>query len=95
MNIINGKKVIHVYSGLNGYCCCGCKGKHTYASSAKGRGKELRGYAIDDADINDRTVSRVVNQITASGEVQQDSDDHVFAVVGKRIYIAYFEKEAA
>ena len=70
------KDVVSVYSGRDGSCCCGCSGKHW------------------TKDKDDRQVSRVVNLMNKNislVEMNAPRNDHAFVVLGKRIYIAYFE----
>lgn len=89
--------VAQVYSGAALMCCCGCKGKHTYASRVAADGVALRGYAIDPADVNDRVVRRhvaTINRVLAGavpgGAVDVVTATHVAVTVGARWYIAYF-----
>ena len=56
------ENVQSVYSGKPG-CACGCLGKHTYPQSARGRGKEIRGYDIGEDEISDRTVKILFNKV--------------------------------
>lgn len=89
--MIDVKKVKSVYSGIYGKCMCGCSGKHTYHSSARGCGMALRGYEIREAEIDDAIVKRHVNTIDNSG-VAVDHIDQVEAVIGNRIYVAYYNQ---
>jgi hypothetical protein len=87
------EKVMSVYSGIDGKCCCGCSGKHTYASAHVRTGSRHRGYPVKDDEVNDRVVKRVVNKINRlidAGEPVSIDEDFVSAVVGRRVYIAYF-----
>jgi len=59
---IDVNKVASVYSGLHG-CCCGCRGKHTYASGHRQWATSHRGYTVDDGEVNDKTVRRHVKTI--------------------------------
>lgn len=77
-------KVLSVYSGINGKCCCGCAGKHTSSSLSK----------KPRSDVNDRTVKMIVNKINKllenPIENEADYDDtYIAAVKGNRLYIAY------
>ena len=54
-------KVVSVYSGRAHKCCCGCSGKHTYASEYAPYGKEIRGYPIDADEV---MGFRVVCEVT-------------------------------
>jgi hypothetical protein len=98
---INLHNVMQVYSGKQGKCCCGCAGKHTYHSIHR----ELAPNYVkeDDADFGptkDRVVKQVVNKIVAiaegrmagGGAVEFVRDEYVSAVVGERLYVAYFAK---
>lgn len=55
--------VASVYSGKVGRCCCGCSGKHTYASALRDEAGKSRGYEVRDEEINDRTVKMIFNKI--------------------------------
>lgn len=90
---------IHVYSGINGKCCCGCAGKHTYSGKAAGRGKELRGYEFDDEEVNERTFLMMLRKIERfiNADERNDFDEcaqYVSVVVGNRLYVAYRTPEA-
>lgn len=71
-----------VYSGKAGKCCCGCAGKHTYATAFADRA----GYP--DPNVSDRTVRAVCGKIDAA-EKPSDEGGHYFAEVGGRWYVAY------
>jgi hypothetical protein len=86
------ENVASVYSGKDGKCCCGCSGKHRYASSVRLQGVALRGYPLMDEDINDVQVRRVVGIINAA-DVVVDDGFCVSTVVGSRLYIAYLKRE--
>lgn len=91
----NLEDVKSVYSGKNGKCCCGCAGKHTYASAHREWASRDRGYDISDDEVNDRTVKVMVGRIKRLGARQDNpSDNHVYAVSddGNRLYIAYLRK---
>jgi len=63
INTVNAGKVMSVYSGINGRCCCGCSGKHTYALKYRKDASKHRGYKVEDDEISDRTVKLFVNKI--------------------------------
>ncbi len=82
-----------VYSGIDGACCCGCAGKHTYASATRTAASKDRGYRVRDEEVSDRTVKLIVgkmNRLIAAGSVPQTHDEYVAVVNGRRLYIAYF-----
>lgn len=99
---IDINKVQSVYSGKNGRCCCGCAGKHTYASKYKKVGSRDRGYVVQPEEVSDRTVKLIVNKMNkllaipgAKPEYLDKKTLKEFAsiVQGDRLYIAYFVKE--
>ena len=64
-----------VYSGINGRCCCGCSGTH---------------YDVREPESK-RMTNKVVNIINRALESDVDVGNNYSAVVvGKRVYIAYF-----
>lgn len=93
MSTIDLSAVHHVYSGKDGKCCCGCSGTHRYLAAYREEESKRRGYAIDDDELNDRQVKKVCDLLQSAAEqgtsVVHDEGDHVWTVVGSRIYIAY------
>ncbi len=96
---IDINKVQSVYSGINGRCCCGCSGKHTYASKYKDNASKNRGYKVTNDEVNDRVVKIIVNKINKFlnvpgnyPEFKEYLDEFVSIVIGNRTYIAYFVK---
>ena len=87
-HIIDRSKVLSVYSGKAGKCCCGCAGKHTYASQYAAAGAARRGYPMFANEINDRTINLICDKIEAVGGKIEDR--HVYATIGDQLYIAYF-----
>lgn len=80
-----------VYSGKDGKCCCGCSGKHSYSLKFREQAGKHRGYKIDDDEINDRMVTRVLNIVkSADADILDLGDSYVAAALGGRLYIAYF-----
>lgn len=87
--MIDIEKVVSVYSGKPHRCCCGCSGKHTYASQH--RSTVRRGYAVLDNEVNDRVVKTIVNKMNKSGKVRM-LDEECFTVdTPTRVYIAYLK----
>ena len=66
---IDRSRVIKVYTGKQG-CMCGCKGKYRYTSAAQAEGGERRGYEVADSDVNEGVVTRVLNKVRASANVE-------------------------
>jgi hypothetical protein len=91
--VVDVSKMSSVYSGINGRCCCGCSGKHTYASVHRVNAGKNRGYEVKDEEINDRTVKRIVNLINKTELKEHAYDDMVAVVIKKRLYIAYMRTE--
>lgn len=93
--------VMSVYSGINGQCCCGCAGKHTYASQHQKIASKNRGYEVDDEEVSDRTVKLIVNKMNKYLAITGNKPEFttkkmlkelVSIVIGKRLYIAYLKK---
>lgn len=81
--------VLSVYSGKAGKCCCGCSGKHTYASATRDAAGKRRGYPVtDDDEISDRCVKHTVAKIRNAPEVEV-CIGHVSVTIGTRVHIAY------
>ena len=94
--------VMSVYSGENGHCCCGCAGKHTYASQYQKIASKDRGYEVGDEEVSDRTVKLIVNKmnkyLTIPGNKPEYTNrktmkDFSSIVIGERLYISYFVPE--
>jgi len=66
MNQITVDQVVSVYSGKANKCACGCSGTYRYASAYRDQGIQLRGYAIDADEVNDRQVAKVVGLLNAN-----------------------------
>lgn len=62
-----------VYSGKPG-CACGCRGKHSYPSSMKGLGVQIRGYAIGEEEISDRSVTTILNKVKKLADLAEDCE---------------------
>ena len=59
--------VMSVYSGKVNACCCGCSGKHTYASAHVVAAGVYRGYPVASDEVNDRTVKIIFNKAINAG----------------------------
>ena len=53
------------YSGRPG-CACGCRGRYRYASAHREWAGRNRGYAVDDDDVSDRSVARILDNARAA-----------------------------
>lgn len=76
------------YSGAAKKCCCGCRGKHVYQRLNRIAAGESRGYIVDDNEINDACVARILKKIKSNSDSVHEGD-HVFLEVNKKIYIVY------
>lgn len=88
MCTIDISKVQSVYVGRVNKCCCGCSGKHTYASALRDVASKSRGYTVDDDEVNDVQVACVVNMIEQAEVVEGDME-YLVTVNGKTQYVAY------
>jgi hypothetical protein len=82
--------IMYVYSGKAYACCCGCSGTYRYNSKHIGAGSKDRGYAVDQNEVNDRQVLRVLSIMRKNSHLlEEDLDDTLFSViVDKRLYMA-------
>lgn len=66
---IDRSRVLKVYTGKRG-CMCGCEGEYRYPKAMQAEGTKRRGYSVDDDEIDDGEVTRVVNEVSASAIVE-------------------------
>src|SRR6185295_3252771 len=82
------------YSGKARHCMCGCAGKHYYASAHRAEGSANRGYPVQDDEVDDRMIVRVLRLIQANEDGEEAWADpnatYAEATVGKRSYVVYF-----
>lgn len=74
----------HVYSGIDGRCCCGCSGTHYVASA--GAVEEYTSEKVSDRMVS--KVARIVNEAIGAGTAQLGVH-HISTVRGRRLYIVY------
>lgn len=87
------KDIISVYSGKDGFCCCGCSGNHYYNSNLVKEASKNRGYQVGNDEINDKMVKRVLNIFKKTSVKDIDFEEAFYAtVVGNRLYIIYLNK---
>ena len=55
--------VLSVYNGKANKCMCGCSGKHSYSSAHREEASKVRGYAVTDDEVNDKTVKMTLNKV--------------------------------
>lgn len=89
------ENILKAYSGKPGACCCGCSGKYSYASANRTLGGEDRGYALENEDINDKELARIVRKLNGYLDQVEEADTYYALTLGKRLYIAYKMPEVA
>jgi hypothetical protein len=90
--LVDLARVRQTYSGRPG-CCCGCRGKHRFASKYREGAQAARGYPISDDEVSDRSVDltvRKINALIAGGADATYDPDYVSVDTMTRTYIAYF-----
>lgn len=86
--------ILSVYRGKAGRCCCGCAGKHSYASKTREIAGKGRGYAISDDEVNDKAIVRILRKVQANEEKAViDESSHVAVKEGSRLFVVYFNDE--
>ncbi len=78
-----------VYSGKKGKCCCGCSGTYYYNSSYQEEESKRRGYPIDDEEVSDKMVNKVLRKLQTDGENTVKGGNNYSMVIGQRLYIVY------
>jgi hypothetical protein len=66
---IDRNNVLMVYTGKSG-CMCGCGGKYRYPKANVDLALTSRGYALEPEEINEGTVTRVLNQLAKLTDVE-------------------------
>lgn len=87
---LNLDNVASVYSGKRGFCCCGCSGKHTYASALRAEASKSRGYGLRDEEVNDRTVKMIFNKLMKNG-FERVTDTCYSYETNTRLYVVYLK----
>ena len=84
------KRVItSVYSGIDGKCCCGCSGKHRYASAYRKLASKNRGYEVRDKDVSDRSVKIISNKVL-NNKNSEHNVSYSSLVKGNRLLMVYY-----
>jgi formate dehydrogenase assembly factor FdhD len=80
-----------VYVGKAGRCCCGCSGRHRYASATREQAGKNRGYSVKDDEVNDRQVKKVLKIVKEYPELARlEEGSHIAVELGPKLYIVYF-----
>ena len=94
--------VMKVYSGKAYKCACGCAGKYHYATAHRAIASKGRGYEVQNDELGDKMIKRVVNKVNAvlamdeagqkAWELEFTGDGQYIGVVeeGRRSYVVYF-----
>jgi hypothetical protein len=85
--MIDINKIKSVYSGRPG-CCCGCRGKYTYAKKFQDESSKARGYKVTDDECNDRVVRMIVNKMNKDIGTKEE-DGYYMMDTGSHWYIAH------
>ena len=83
------KVIISVYSGIKGKCCCGCAGKHRYASAYRKLASKDRGYEVRDEEVSDRSVKIISNKVLNHKDSEHNGA-HSSLVSGNRVLVVYY-----
>lgn len=89
MKAFDFTKVTSVYSGKANRCCCGCSGKHYYKNETRELAGKNRGYEIEDEEISDSMVKRIIKKIQENISISENMDTCISIELGERLYIAY------
>ena len=87
---MKNKVIVSVYSGIDGRCCCGCAGKHRYASEHREYSSKYRGYSVTDEDVSDRSVKIISNKVLNHKDSEHNGD-HSSLVSGNRVLVVYYK----
>jgi hypothetical protein len=88
------EEVMSVYSGTAGRCCCGCAGHHRYSRKLRVSASRDRGYKVEDDEINDGQVRRVLGILQKNIERAEAGSNHFSVELGSRLYVVYPTKHA-
>jgi hypothetical protein len=86
-------QVSSVYVGKPNSCMCGCSGKYSYTSINREWSGKNRGYKVDDEDINDMKVLRVIAKMKkheTEGIIQGVS--YYDLTIGKTEYVIHMKE---
>ena len=83
-----------VYSGQPNTCYCGCAGKYYYAGAYKVQAGEERGYVVDNEEVSDCMVKKVVKYVNEHLDSAELYDDLYVTVPASktREYTVYLKE---
>lgn len=86
--------VVSVYVGKPNMCMCGCAGTYTYSEKHRVYASNKRGYQVQDKEVNDKKVKRVVKKVMNTKEELEIIDGYIFTtVIGKTQYTVYCKEK--
>lgn len=84
------KDITKIYVGKPETCMCGCSGIYYYAKEYRELGGKERGYCVDDDEVNDAKIKRVLKKMATSEESVDIIKNYIFTkVIGHRQYTIY------
>jgi hypothetical protein len=84
------ENIVKVYKGKPNSCMCGCAGTYYYAKAHQEFGSRERGYKVDDEEVNDGVVKRVLNKVAKEGDRARTIGSDIWdVVIGKTQYTIY------
>lgn len=95
MAAIDIGNITRVYSGKRG-CMCGCLGKYTANPAYKEQVGKERGWALSDADCNERSVKIIAKKVLNNPNTNfTESQEYCFLedVEKNTIKVVYFKKK--
>jgi hypothetical protein len=80
-----------VYVGKPGKCMCGCSGTYSYTSINREISSKRRGYPVDEEDINDARVLRVLAKVTKNAPqgIEVLNGNIYSLTIGQTVYVVH------
>ena len=92
-DFLQWENIVSGYVGKPG-CRCGCNGDYFYTNHNKIIGGKERGYVVEDFELNDLKVKRIVNKLLKNYSGVENIDDYIFNFeVGNRVYTIYLKEK--
>lgn len=86
---VNLEDVITVYRGRPNRCMCGCSGKYIYTNANRVIASNHRGYKVNDDDINDAIVKRIIKKFDTDMPVKDWGNGIYELIIGNTQYTLY------
>ena len=91
INDITPRIVRSAYRGKPG-CACGCNGDYVYTEQNRKIAGEWRGYTVDDNEIDEKKVSRILNKVKKHPDTV-NYGSHLSLQTQSRLYIIHLVDE--